>query len=211
MRIKELIKQDKGFQYVIDNMELMSAAGRRKMLDTEFCTDTAQLQQEWQRLDEAVRATREFEYKKPYIDLRHCLMQLHDLKGTLTSLANHTPLNEVELFEIKNLAQLTGKASVAISGLGMNQMLPLPDLSEVFQLLDPDHTGLTHFYIYDSYDPRLPGLRRLHRGGLRLRSRRRGQRVYRQGQGGGRLRLRRPGLLRTSQRPHPQLPGPGLL
>ena len=160
MRIKELIKQDKGFQYVIDNMELMSAAGRRKMLDTEFCTDTAQLQQEWQRLDEAVRATREFEYKKPYIDLRHCLMQLHDLKGTLTSLANHTPLNEVELFEIKNLAQLTGKASVAISGLGMNQMLPLPDLSEVFQLLDPDRTGIANFYIYDSYDIRLAPIRK---------------------------------------------------
>ena len=160
MRIKELIKGDAGFQYVIDSMELMSAAGRRKMLDTEFSTDAAWLEAEWNRLDEAIGAVREYKYKKPYIDLRHCLMQLHDLKGTLASLANHTPLNEVELFEVKSLAQLCRTATGAIEGLGMTAMLPLPSTDEAFALLDPDHTGIANFYIYDSYDPRLAPLRR---------------------------------------------------
>ena len=160
MRIKELIKGDAGFQYVIDSMELMSAAGRRKMLDTEFSTDATWLEAEWNRLDEAIGAVREYKYKKPYIDLRHCLMQLHDLKGTLASLANHTPLNEVELFEVKSLAQLCRTATGAIEGLGMTAMLPLPSTDEAFALLDPDHTGIANFYIYDSYDPRLAPLRR---------------------------------------------------
>lgn len=160
MKIKDLIKQDAGFQYIIDNMELMSAAGRRKMFNTEFTSDAAALHDEWQRLDRAIQATREFKYKKPYIDLRHCLMCLHDLQGTLTSLANHTPLNEVELFEIKNLAQLSQTAATAIAGLGLQDLLPIPSLSEVFSLLDPDHTGIANFYIYDSYDPRLTPLRR---------------------------------------------------
>lgn len=160
MKVKELIKQDAGFQYVIDNMEFMSAAGRRLMLDTVFCTDEAALRDSWQRVGKAVEALRVFEYKKPYIDLRHCLMQLHDLKGTLASLAAHTPLNEVELFEIKNLAQLAQTASVALKGLGLDTMLPLPDTGEVFALLDPDHTGIANFYIYDSYDARLAPLRR---------------------------------------------------
>ena len=160
MKIKELIKQDPGFQYIIDSMELMSAAGRRRMLNTEFCSDANALRAEWQRLDQAILATKEFKFKKPYIDLRHCLMCLHDLQGTLASLANHTALNEVELFEIKNLAQMAQTAKGAIAGLGLAEFLPIPDTTEVFALLDPDHTGIANFYIYDSYDPRLTPLRR---------------------------------------------------
>lgn len=160
MKIKDLIKQDAGFLYIVDNMEFMSSAGRRGMLNTEFCADTRLLQAEWQRTDLAIQATREFKYKRPYIELRHCLMQLHDLQGTLANLASHTTLNEVELFEIKNLAQLTHTATDAILGLGLAEILPLPDTTEAFNLLDPDRTGIANFYIYDSYDARLAPLRR---------------------------------------------------
>lgn len=130
------------------------------MLNTEFCSDATVLQGEWLRLDRAIQATLEFKYKKPYIDLRHCLMCLHDLQGTLASLSNHTPLNEVELFEIKTLSQQSQTAKNAIAGLGLEEFLPIPDTSQVFALLDPDHTGIANFYIYDSYDPRLTPLRR---------------------------------------------------
>lgn len=160
MKIKELIKQDAGFQYIIDSMEFMSAAGRRKALNTEFSTDAGSLQAEWHRLSKAVEATKEYKFKKPYIDLRHCLMCLHDLQGTLASLANHTSLSEVELFEIKNLAMLCRTAKGGIEGLGMSEELPLPNLDVAFDLLDPDHTGIANFYIYDSYDERLTPLRR---------------------------------------------------
>ena len=160
MKIKDLIKQDTGFQYIIDSMEFMSAAGRRKAMNTEFTSNADTLHVEWQRITKAVAATLEYKYKKPYIDLRHCLMCLHDLQGTLASLANHTPLNEVELFEIKNLAQLCRTAKGAIEDLGLSDELPLPYLDDVFDLLDPDHTGIANFYIYDSYDERLTPLRR---------------------------------------------------
>lgn len=160
MKIKDLIKQDAGFQYIIDSMEFMSAAGRRKALNTEFTSDSNALRAEWKRLGDAVEVTLKYKYKKPYIDLRHCLMQLHDLQGTLASLANHTSLNEVELFEIKNLALLCRTSQTAIADIGLNNDLPLPCLDEVFALLDPDHTGIANFYIYDSYDERLTPLRR---------------------------------------------------
>lgn len=160
MKIKDYIKQDAGFQYVIDNMEFMSSAGRRKALNTEFSSDAEQLREEWRRLGKAVGATLEYKQKKPYIDLRHCLMQLHDLQGTLASLASHTTLNEVELFEIKNLALLCRTSRGAIAELGLAKELPLPETTAVFDLLDPDHTGIANFYIYDSYDIRLAPLRR---------------------------------------------------
>lgn len=160
MKIKDLIKQDAGFQFVVDNMEFMSSAGRRKMLNVEFSADATLLRDEWQRLGCAVQATNEYKFKKPYIELRHCLMQLHDLQGTLLSLSNHTTLNEVELFEIKNLAQLAQIASGTIAEMNLTEVLPLPDTKEVFALLDPDGTGIANFYIYDSYDARLAPLRR---------------------------------------------------
>ena len=160
MKIKELIKQDAGFQYIIDNMEFMSSAGRRVMLNAPFRTNAAELQAEWDRLDRVIAAMQLPDNKRAYVDLRHCLMQLHDLQGTLASLANHTTLNEVELFEIKNLAQITSKATVAIAALRLGDVLPLPNIDDVFALLDPDHTGMANFYIYDTYDPALTPLRR---------------------------------------------------
>lgn len=159
MKIKDLIKRDPGFQYIIDNMELMSSAGRRRMLEADFLTDAAALEAEWERLDVVDRTTRTKRSSRPYIDLRHCLMQLHDLHGTLASLSVHTTLNEVELFEIKNLAYLVGKARTALADLNLDTILPLPDLDEVFAMLDPDRMGVVNFYIYDSYDERLAPLR----------------------------------------------------
>lgn len=91
MKIKELIKRDPGFQYVIDNMEFMSGAGRRRMLETDFMTQADALEAEWKRLDVVDRTIRTRGSSRPYIDLRHCLMQLHDLQGTLATLSVHTP------------------------------------------------------------------------------------------------------------------------
>lgn len=159
MKIRELIKRDAGFQYVADNLECMSAAGRRKLLDTGFTTKAQELEAEWERLQITLAATSPQPQPRAYIDLRHCFMQLHDLQGTLASLSCHTPLNEVELFEIKNLSYLTGKARQAVAELGMDKVLPLPDLGEVFSILDPDGTGVVNFYIYDTYDARLAPLR----------------------------------------------------
>ena len=159
MRIKDLIKGNPGFQHVVDNMECMSAAGRRVMLDAPFLSDANALLAEWQRLAAAISSTTDGDKRHAYNDLRHCFMQLHDLQGTLTSLSAHTPLNEVELFELKLLAHLTTKARIALNTLGLSAVLPLPDLTEVFSLLDPDHTGVVNFYIYDTYDSRLAPLR----------------------------------------------------
>ena len=120
MKIKELIKQDAGFQYVIDSMEFMSSAGRRAMLNSEFSTDADALEGEWNRLQATIDAMQNADTKRSYTDLRHCLMQLHDLQGTLASLGSHTTLNEVELFEIKNLSHISTAAAKAIAELGLS-------------------------------------------------------------------------------------------
>lgn len=150
--------------YVAESMELMSAAGRRRMLEQPLLTDPSKLNREQQIVALLQERWADSSMIKPVTLLRHQLMQLHDLHTTLKSLAAHTVLEEVELFEIKNLAYISGHARKALAELGMDNLIPIPDLQPVFDLLDPDKTGITSFYIYDSYDMRLGPLRKQMKG-----------------------------------------------
>lgn len=154
------IKEVPGLLFVAENMELMSSAGRRRMLEQTFLTDSRALQREQDAVAAMRRCLDDGSCAASVNLLRHQLMQLHDLHTTLASLQSHFLLSEVDLFEIKNLAFLSGKARTAVSDLRLEAWFPLPDLQAVFDLLDPDHTGIPNFYIYDSYDLRLAPLRR---------------------------------------------------
>lgn len=158
--MRNKIKEVPGLQYIADNMELMSSLGRQRMLDQPFLTDTALLLHEQEAVTRMLRSLDTPECTMPVNTLRHQLMQLHDLRTTLMSLKSHYLLNEVELFEIKNLAYHCGHARKALAEMSVDDFFVLPDLHEVFELLDPDHAGIPNFYIYDSYDIRLAPLRR---------------------------------------------------
>lgn len=160
--LKERLPISQGLQYVTEQLELMSSAGRRRLLHQPMLTDAGALNEEYDNTAQAIALLADDRCRKPVIDLRHCLMQLHDIQNTLTSLATHQVLTEVDLFEIKKFAHLALTAAKAASEIGdpFNGILGLPDLHEPFGILDPDGTQVPHFYIYDSYHPDLPGLRR---------------------------------------------------
>ena len=160
MTLKEKLTAEPGFQYVIDSMELMSAPGRRRMLHQPLLTDPAQLQKEYDHLDRIVAILTNDDCNRHVVDLRHQLMQTHDIQGSLLNLAHHMTLEETELFEIKQFAFICMESLKTATALGINDMLQLPPLDEVFRLLDPDNTGIANFYIYDSYHPDLAELRR---------------------------------------------------
>lgn len=146
--------------FVVENMEFMSNAGRQRMLQQLLLTDIEQLKMEQHVVAVLRERCSDPTMIRPITLLRHQLMQLHDLHTTLKSLSNHVVLDEVELFEIKNLAFISHHACRALQELGMAEIIPIPSLKSVFDLLDPDSSGVTSFYIYDSYDPRLGVIRR---------------------------------------------------
>lgn len=158
------IKEVPGLHFVADNMELMSAAGRRRMLEQPFLVDAALLSVEQKLVSKLVTAIRQSGQDRAFTHLRHQLMQLHDIKNTLNGLQSHTIMDEVELFEIKNLAYISCNARGALQELDLMEDFPIPSLDAVFSLLDPDATGIPNFYIYDSYDIRLAPLRREMKG-----------------------------------------------
>ncbi len=150
--------------FVAESMELMSAAGRRRMMEQPLLTEKTQLKKEQDVVALLQERWKDPTMIKPITLLRHQLMQLHDLHTTLKNLASHTVLEEVELFEIKTLSYISGHARKALTEMGLEVLIPIPDLQPVFDILDPDKTGITSFYIYDSYDIRLGPLRKQMKG-----------------------------------------------
>ena len=159
MILKDKLTSDAGFQYVIDQLELMSASGRRRLLQQPWLTDAAQLNAEYERISRLQALLADTPHKAVTV-IRHQLMQLHDLRGTLQNIAHRLVLDEIELFEVKHFAYLCTETRRAAASADICDLLQLPDLSDLFRLLDPDNTGLPHFYVYDSYHPDLGPLRR---------------------------------------------------
>ena len=160
MTIKTKIKEVPGFQFVADNMEFMSAAGRRRMMEQQWISNPDGLQREKEAVSAMLNTLSLAEASQAVNTLRHQLMQLHDLHTTIQSLQSHIVLDEVELFELKNLSYIANIARQALDQLNLLALFPVPDVQEVFHILDPDNTGIPNFYIYDSYDNRLAPLRK---------------------------------------------------
>ena len=151
--LKDKISVEPGFQFVIDQMELMSAAGRRRMLMQPLVTDAVELEREYDNTGRVIGCLERAECKREVAVVRHQLMQMHDLQGSLANLSQRMVMEEIELFEIKNFAFLCMQTSAAAATLGIDDITALPDLDGVFSLLDPDGTRIPNFYIYDSYHP----------------------------------------------------------
>lgn len=160
IQLKDKLSAEPGFQYVIDQMELMSAAGRRRMLTQPFVADRSELEREYENIGRVAECLSRPDANRAVAVIRHQLMQMHDLQGSLSNLGQKMVMEEIELFEIKNLAFLCMETAKAASSLGIDDILAIPDLRNVFDLLDPDGTRIPNFYIYDSYHPDLGPLRR---------------------------------------------------
>ena len=160
MFLRDRIKQDAVFQYVVQSLELMSPVGQRRLMSLDFCRDADALRHEWDNMERVLPLLADAAHAQTLVDLRHQLMCLHDIQGTLAQLREHQILTEVDLYEIKHLAYLTHVMRRDIAQIGLDAVVALPDLTEVFSLLDPDATGIDNFYIYDSYDAELAPLRK---------------------------------------------------
>ena len=160
MLLRDKLHSDPGFQYIIDALNLISAAGRRALLDIPFLTTPEAVNAELDNLEAVIGVVSVTENLHAVSEIKHHLMCLHDSQGTVANLSQHSVINEVELFEVKNIAYTAAAVSRSAEPLGLKEIFSLPDLSDVFSLLDPDQTGLPHFYIYDSYHPDLPDIRK---------------------------------------------------
>ncbi|MFY9363599.1 MAG: DNA mismatch repair protein MutS [Bacteroidales bacterium] len=159
MIFSSFAKRIDGLQYLADKMELSGSRVRRYLLKTPFVYRAEELERQFGHIEKAVTILENVANAPKVMQLRHLLASVHDIKGTLEGLKNNRVLDEIELFELKHFASLCKDIRLLCEGFGIMDFAP-SCLRDVFDLLDPDKTGRSGFYLYDSYSSALAAARK---------------------------------------------------
>ncbi len=159
MNLGKAIHQHNGLKYIIDLLQLQSSAGRQRMLQQPFMADAAALEREFELLAEMVERIKNNKFLGTISAIVQSLQDLHDIQGTLNNLRGNGVLDDIELFEIKRFALLADEIRKLLKVLEYKGIV-VPNLTEVVEILDPEHNRIPHFFIYSSYNESLADLRK---------------------------------------------------
>lgn len=156
MYLREAIAKIAGFRYMIDHLEIHSGLGRSSLLDRVWLEDAKQIKAELERVEKMVRVVRDSRNQVVLERLKVKLSQVKDIRGTVKRLKEPVVLDDLELFELKNLAFVAEDIREIIKDY---PVVDIPCLGNLVDLLDPEQNRISHFYIYDSYSEKLSALR----------------------------------------------------
>ena len=151
MTFKSALDIDCGIRYMYDTLEIMSPCGRKMLLEGEMMVSKRDLDFHYRRLNEI--------YDKDCSKIALKLMCLKDIHTTLNRLEDGAVLDDIELFEVKYLASVSGEVLELLREQKINAV-GLPVLCKVVEILDPDKLNIPSFYVYDSYSEELKQLRK---------------------------------------------------
>ena len=143
---------------MLDELELQSGYARRWLLDSPMMTREGEIAASYDVL-------RRFAHFIDQVDSIHIstltnkLCGLKDIRTTIKNLDQGSVLDDIELFEVKHLAILSTDVRKLLQQHGMDDVVAIPDLDKVIDILDPDGMKIATFYIYDSYCAQLKDLR----------------------------------------------------
>ncbi|MDD4639639.1 MAG: hypothetical protein PHT63_07815 [Bacteroidales bacterium] len=163
MRIKNLLTNPLDFRYMLDDLDLASSCSRQILYETPVMHSAREIRDCYSQLEQF--------YTIFFIDnnftttirkIHRTLSSLRDIRLTLKRLENGVILDEIELFEIKNLIITNEEIREIFNGIpALADVFILKPLNYLLLLLDPDEIGTNSFYIYDSYSKELSGIRSL--------------------------------------------------
>lgn len=159
MLLKDVLTIESGLKYCIDDLNIQSGVGRNYLMNLRWKTTPQDLEWEWTFVEEILKQMQNNETAKLVGNIQHKLGGIHNIKQTIQNIDNGDLLDDVQLFEVKNLALLSIEIASLAKEAGLDLLFLIPDLSEVAAILDPDRNMIAHFYIYESYDPRLAEVR----------------------------------------------------
>ena len=147
-------------RFIADRMQLLSGPGRRMLDDFPWLMDSLAIERELEETSVAMETLELFPEETERIRL--CLMQVRDIRTTISRLLEGTTLDDVDLFELKNFAITAVEMREIIRSVALvdTSLAEMPKLDEVVKLLDPEATGSRHFYIYDAYSAELAAKRK---------------------------------------------------
>ena len=157
--LKQHINENRGLRFIYEKLEICSAAGRKRLLAQKFITRDFDLQMELDTLEFFTKFVSNRENAKCIVTIQHRLYCLNDIHQTIHNLRSAQVLDDIELYEIKNFCMVSQDICKTLEASGVD-ILPFHDLSNVVEILDPEHNGIQSFYIYSAYDEKLAALRK---------------------------------------------------
>lgn len=163
MRVRNLLTSAVGFRYMTDDLDLASSFSRQILYETPVMHSAREIENFFSQFQIFCRKfASEKGFENTVRTISRLLSSLRDIRTTLERLENGFVLDDIELFEIKNLIiinedirEIFGGISVVLNGF---ELKPLNDL---LRLLDPEGSGTNSFYIYGKYSDELSGIRAL--------------------------------------------------
>ncbi len=145
------------FKYMVDDLNIQSPITLKHLLDSPFCSDSKHINDTYDKIDTLIGTIKR--NNRIISDFGMKLCQVRDIDGTLANIGNNTILGDIELFEVKSFCILSNEIRNIYNSLNI-AVVNFPDLSETVETLDPDHTNIPSFYVYDSYSEELAAIRR---------------------------------------------------
>ncbi len=160
MQLRKLIDSPCGLRFMLDNLCTHSGYSRKKLLESSMMHDKTSIEKIYALMKEFYHIVENEENKITIQTLQHKLCKLKDINNTISRLGASTVIDDIELYEVKNLALLAADVKNILEKLNLINIIEIPTLEDVVRILDPDGLRIATFYIYDSYSEELASLRK---------------------------------------------------
>ena len=150
---------DLDLDFVFQRIAVVSPYGHmaKKNLKPYLPQDIRQLQEAYDALELAIW---QFENKRQKVlDLKLLMKEDKNLNLTFDRIESDDVLSITELYEIKHLALLMVRMMGIIGDMHWTLSVPFKEVTPITQLLDPDHSGVSAFFIYSTYSDKLRDIR----------------------------------------------------
>lgn len=155
MKFQQAIAEYKALKTIYSQMNIQTSMGRKLLLDTEFSHSEAWIKQQWQQTEECtefINAQNEQNLHKFF-----CLLNsICDINGTVKLIEQDGVADDVALFELKVFCINIKKLKKQFNSI----LMPLPDLQEAIEILDPEGLEQPSFHVYSAYSEELTEARK---------------------------------------------------
>ena len=176
MQLRKLLDSQSGFRFMIDNLCTHSSYSRKLLLESSMMYNGVAIEKSYAVMKEFYQVLTQCVVSEPvegtisgtsassatvYLQtLQYKLCNLKDINNTISRLATSVVIDDIELYEIKNLALLAADVKSILEKISLDKTIEIPSLDDVVKILDPDGLRIATFYIYDSYSEELASLRK---------------------------------------------------
>ena len=153
---------DLDLNFILERLQLASPYGEmaKRLIRPFYREDQAQLIATYDRLEAALEMFGR--NRSDVLELKALLKDIKQLDTTFERIQENEPLSITELFEIKQMAMQMEKILNKQNDLYWEKIIgefKLFSAQAIIQLLDPENSGVSTFYIYSTYSEKLTTIR----------------------------------------------------